>query len=120
MSHVITIAKPGPWRSIRSYRCWCRTAEIGGGEIVMQVAIRDELFAQVHADRRLCGMGMNTFGRRATRYGVGSTSRDERPHGCAAVVLSPEFVAELTAGMVTDDDVGSDNEGESIGGQGGG
>jgi hypothetical protein len=92
-------AKAGPWRSIRSKKCWCKTRDLGGGEIELMVAVRHELFAQLKADRRLCEMGPNRFSRRAERYGVGKPDPDERPHGQRAVVLSREFVADLTAGL---------------------
>ena len=96
-------AKPGPWRSIRSKRCWCKSLVLCGGEIRLQVAIRHELFSQVRADPRLCEMGANTFGRRAVQYGVGSVARNDRPHGLSAVVLSDEFVSELMASINTDE-----------------
>lgn len=92
-------AKPGPWRAIRSKRCWCKTKDLGGGEIELQVAIRHELFAQVGADRRLREMGSNTFTRRAERYGVGRRSESDRPHGQRAIVLNAEFVADLIANL---------------------
>src|SRR5262249_14627880 len=68
-------AKPGPWRSIRSKKCWCRARVIPGGEIVLMVAIRHELFAQVPADKRLRDMGPKRFARRAARYGVGRSDQ---------------------------------------------
>jgi hypothetical protein len=87
--------KPGPWRAIRSKRCWCRTLVLPDGEVRLQVAIRVELFAQMRADRRLCSMNANTFARRAERYGVGTSTREARPHGLSAVLLNAEFVADL-------------------------
>lgn len=98
----VKFAKPGPWRSIRSKKCWCKYVKLPGGELRLMVAIRHELFAQVHADRRLCEMGPHTFTLRAGRYGVGHSTREERPHGEAAVVLNPEFLAELTASLPDD------------------
>jgi hypothetical protein len=92
-------AKPGPWRSIRSLRCWCRTRVSQTGELILDVAIRHELFAQIKADPRLVGLNANTFGRRAKRYGVGEVSEKERPHGTRAVVLATAFVQELTEGF---------------------
>jgi hypothetical protein len=92
-------AKPGPWRSIRSLRCWCKLAVKDGGEVELRVAIRHELFAQIRADRRLSEMGANTFTRRATRYGVGTSDRGDRPHGLSAVVLDAALVADLIAGL---------------------
>ncbi|VTS01723.1 unnamed protein product [Gemmata massiliana] len=91
-------AKPGPWRSIRSFRCWTKCRSVGG-TIELLVAVRHELFAQLKADRLLCDLTANTFARRCARYGIGTSSRNERPEGESAVVLCPEFVTELTAGI---------------------
>jgi hypothetical protein len=96
-------AKPGPWRSIRGKLCWCRLVEHEGGELELRVAIRQGLFAQMRADRRLVAMGENKFTRRAKRYGVGQSSRDDRPHGRSAVVLARDFVEDLTASFPADD-----------------
>jgi hypothetical protein len=49
-------------------------------------------------------MGDNTFTRRAARYGVGTSSRGDRPHGLSAVVLDRVFVEELTAGLPDDEE----------------
>jgi hypothetical protein len=97
-------AKPGPWRSIRGKKCWCKLVEGEGGEITLKVAIRPELFAQVAADRRLRSMPSNTFTRRAEKYGVGSTSRRDRPHGVSALVLADDLVADLVAGIPDEHD----------------
>ena len=53
-------------------------------------AAPQSLFAQLHADRRLCEMTLNTFTRRAARYGIGSSTRADRPDGKSAVVMNPE------------------------------
>src|SRR5206468_149394 len=95
----LAFVKPGPWRSIRDKLCWCRYDELPGGELVLRVAIRHGVFTQVKADRRLVVMKENTFTRRAKRYGIGTSSRDERPHGRSAIVLHDELVADLTASM---------------------
>ncbi|MFM8270922.1 MAG: hypothetical protein ACKODX_01095 [Gemmata sp.] len=100
-------AKSGPWRSIRSYRCWCKVGHGDGGELVVQVAVRHELFAQVKADRRLCQLTSNIFTRRAVRYGVGAADRAERPHGQSAVVLDAAFVEELLRSTPSDEPAGS-------------
>lgn len=97
------LAKPGPWRDVRGFKCWFKIREKGGGEIELAVAVRHELFSQTSADRRLMEMGPNTFARRCQRYGVGSSTRDGRPHGQAAVILAPEFVADLMAGLPGDE-----------------
>jgi hypothetical protein len=96
-------AREGPWRSIRSKRCWCKTRLDAGGELVLMVAIRHELFAQLRASPRLCAMGANRFGRRAERYGVGSSSEADRPHGRRAVILADDFVADLLESLPDDD-----------------
>jgi hypothetical protein len=95
-------AKDGVWRSIRSKRCWCRLKKLEGGEVELQVAVRHELFGQLKADKRLADLTANAFGRRAARYGVGTSTREERPHGLSAVVLDPAFIRELTAGAPAD------------------
>lgn len=95
----VKFAKPGPWRSIRSKKCWCKCEVTERGVFILHVAIRAELFGQLRADRLLCSMNQNTFTRRAARYGVGSSNRDDRPHGLAAVVLDDAFVASLTTGI---------------------
>jgi hypothetical protein len=88
-------AKPGPWRAIRGKHCWTRLVELGGGEVVVKVAIRHGIFAQMKADRRLCGMGETKFATRAKRYGVGTSSEADRPCGHRAVVLADDFVSDL-------------------------
>jgi putative DNA primase/helicase len=102
-------ARAGPWRTVRSKRCWCKLREDGGGELVLGVAVRQDLFAQLRADRRLCALGENTFARRCDRYGVGTSSRADRPHGLSAVVLSDDFLAPLTAGLSAGDDADADD-----------
>lgn len=99
----VKLAKPGPWRTIRSKKCWCKTREVEGGELVLMVAVRHELFAQLKADRRLCAMGPKRFARRAARYGVGHALPEDRPHGIRAIILDASFVADLTAALPEDD-----------------
>ena len=96
-------AKIGPWRDVRSKRCWCKFDVKDDGEAVLMIAIRHELFSQVRADRRLCNLGSKAFARRAARYGVGRSTPTERPHGLNAIILDPEFVADLVAGLPDDD-----------------
>jgi phage terminase large subunit-like protein len=71
-------AKPGVWKSIRNKECFCKLVEVSGGELVLTVAIRHELFAQLRADRRLIGMGEKTLSIRAARYGVGRVVMGQR------------------------------------------
>jgi hypothetical protein len=82
---------------VRSYRLWCRRDELAGGELVLRVAIRCELFAQVQADRRLVEMPPKTFALRAAAYQVGRSQADERPQGRRAILLDAEFVVDLLA-----------------------
>jgi hypothetical protein len=104
----VKFAKTGPWRKIRSKECYCKLVDLGGGEVRLRVAIHPELFTQVGAERRLRSMSGNTFTRRAAKYGVGTTSRADRPQGRSAVVLNDDFVADLTAGIPDEDDANSD------------
>lgn len=97
-------AKVGPWRSIRSKKCWCKCVPKPPDQLVLMVAIRHELFSQLKADRRLSEMGANTFGRRAERYGVGKSDRRDRPHGQSAIILDPEFLCELAGSGPTKDE----------------
>ncbi|MBA4065465.1 MAG: hypothetical protein C0501_17475 [Isosphaera sp.] len=107
----LKFAKLGPWKSIRSKRCWCKVVPLGGGEIVTKVAVRVELFGQLRSDRTLSEMTQNTFAARAEKYGVGASTRQDRPEGRAAVVLSDSFVAELTEGIPLDpEDLGRSPE----------
>lgn len=101
-------AKPGPWRTIRSKKCWCKAFDLTGGEIILRVAVRVELFAQMRGDKRLCQMSQSQFTKLAERYGVGSSNRDDRPHGLTAVVLDDQFVSTLTAGL-TDPEIEDPN-----------
>jgi len=97
-------AKLGPWRDIRSKRSWTKFRQAADGELILMIAIRHELFAQLRADRRLSEMGAKVFARRAARYGVGRSTPAERPHGVNAIVLSDDFVCDLIAGLPDDPD----------------
>jgi hypothetical protein len=102
----VLFAKPGPWKTIRSKKLWCRLEERDGGEVVLQVALHHEVFAQLRADRRLTGLKASEFNRRAGRYGVGRSGRGvDRPGGRRAFVLADDFVADLIATF--DDDAES-------------
>lgn len=103
-------AKPGRARSIRDYRVYCRIVDKGGGEIELRVGIRHDLFGQVKADRRLIDMGPTRFARLCTKYGVSTSTADGRMCGERAVILHPEFVADMTA---TFPDGGDDPDRES-------
>jgi hypothetical protein len=96
-------AEPGPWRDIRDKQCWCKRRELPDGEMELVVAVRHGLFSQVAADRRLRDMGANTFTRRCERYGVGTSTRQNRPHGFSAIVLGAGFVADLIDPISSDE-----------------
>jgi hypothetical protein len=111
MGWAAKFAKPGPWRDVRSLACWCRLTEPTAGEQMLHVAIRHELFAQVAADRRLREMGATMFARLAGKYGVGTSTEKDRPHGRRAIVLDPAFVADMMTG-VDDENLPVANEDE--------
>jgi hypothetical protein len=96
-------AKVGPWRGIRSKRCWTKWRVVPGKNGELMIAIRHELFAQLGADRKLRDMGSKKFAIRAARYGVGVSTKDDRPHGVSAIVLDPAFVADLIAELPDDE-----------------
>jgi hypothetical protein len=89
-------AREGPWRSIRSYQVWTRLAKDSDGRTHLQVAVRAELFAQIK-HRPLESLTPRRFRRLCEAYGVGTSSDSERPHGCRAVVLPPDFIEALLA-----------------------
>jgi hypothetical protein len=104
-------AKPGPWRSIRGKLCWVREGvrEDEPGEVEIQIAIHQGLFGQMKADRSLIRMTQPKFARRAKRYGLGESTRGERPCGHYAVVLDRKFVADLIgAGAAEEESEGPD------------
>ncbi len=99
------LASVGPWRDIRDLACWTKFLEAPeGGELVLQIALRHELFSQVGADRKIRQLKPNTFARRARKYGIGRSTRNDRPHGFSAIVLDTAFVAALVAGMPDDEE----------------
>jgi putative DNA primase/helicase len=81
-------AKPGPWKSIRSYCLWTTLSE---GRL--RVAMKFELFGQINQDWR--DLGKHKFARLCERYMVGKASEECRPGGCRAIELDPDFIAEL-------------------------
>jgi hypothetical protein len=100
----VKFAREGPWRSIRGKLCWVRKAVDEHGEVYLQIAINQGLFAQMKAERSLTRMTPTKFAKRAKRYGLGESTRDERPHGYPAVVLDRKFVAELIGTGIPEDD----------------
>ena len=103
----VRFAKQGPWRDIRGKRCWVKQVVDENGEVRLAIAIRHELLSQLRADRRLTEMRPVTFANRCKLYGVGSSTRKDRPHGFSAIILSPEFVENLMGTAPDDDDLGS-------------
>jgi len=83
------LARPGPWRDIRSYRLWCRR----NGDGRLQVAVRADLHAQV-GPRELAGLSHRDYARQAELYGVGAAAK---AGGERVVVLADAYVADLTA-----------------------
>jgi hypothetical protein len=98
-------AKLGPWRDIRSLACWTRLTEPTAGEMLLHVAIRHELFAQMAADKRLREMGATMFARLAGKYGIGASTEKDRPHGRRAIVLDQALVADMTEGIADDENL---------------
>lgn len=102
-------AKSGPWRSIRSYRLWCRLAHEPGGGVRLQVALRAELFAQLNA-RELAKINPTKFARLCATYGVGQSLESERPQGKRAVILEDGFLHELFSGPEPDQKAAKEGE----------
>jgi hypothetical protein len=96
-------AKMGPWRDIRGKKVWVKLQDCSDGEVLLKVAVRHELFAQIGADRWLRALGPDAFTDLARKYGVGLSTRKDRPHGHTAVVLADAFVADLLAGLPNDE-----------------
>jgi hypothetical protein len=103
-------AGKGRFADIRELKIWSRTLSKENGELVIEVALRHELFSQIKADKRLIEMGPGKFNERVERYGVGKVGGQKvRPHGNWAVVLNPGFVADLL-GSVDVEDVQDDSQ----------
>jgi hypothetical protein len=91
-------SKDGRWQDIRGHRIWTRKEHVDGAPPAgrLAVALSADLFSQLHrAD--LAKLGPNRFGRLCRLYGVGVDRPNTKVNGCRAVILTPEFVAELTA-----------------------
>ncbi len=87
-------AKPGPWRQVRSFSCWiCSEGPPPAGRL--RIAIRCELFDQLHRGDPLSAIGAPKFTRLCGMYDVGGPLK---AGGERAVELSAEFLAELLAG----------------------
>lgn len=102
----VKFAKVGQWRDIRSLACWTRLTQPTPGELQLHVAIRHELFSQVHgADKWLRTMGATAFATFAKKYGIGVSSEKDRPQGRRAIVLETDFLNDLTAGISDDENL---------------
>jgi hypothetical protein len=86
-------AKPGKWQRVRSYQLWIRkdSTDPGGR---LQVALRVELFGQVHCTT-LARLGQNAFGRLAAMYDVAAPQEDNRVSGRRVVILADAFLEDL-------------------------
>jgi hypothetical protein len=85
-------ARSGPWKSIRSYRIWCRTVPTPSGMPRVEVALRAELFGQL-GYRPLAEISATKFARLCEAYGVGDAGG--RVQGERAIVLAPGFLDGL-------------------------
>jgi hypothetical protein len=101
-------AKPGPWKSVRSYYVWSRWAGTGADKS-FRVAIRPELMAQLGL-RDLAQLGQDRLADLCERYGVGRRCRAGRG-GQRAIELDPDWLLELLEGP-------GPTEGDSQGGSG--
>lgn len=89
-------ARGGPWKSIRSFACWCRIEETAAGTPRLAVAVRADLFKQLPY-RPLAELTPTRFARLCAAYGAGVANDGERPQGRRAVVLEPAFLDGLLA-----------------------
>jgi hypothetical protein len=111
ISWCLSFAKPGPWRSIRSKCLWCKAIAGAHGVLAFKIAFRPGLLTQLKADRRLTELRPSVFTDRAVRYGVATRGGADRPHGMRALILTDEFVADLTDGVPDDpEEFDTDNE----------
>jgi hypothetical protein len=84
-------AKSGPYKKVRSYWCWtCK--EGTGKETVLRVALRKELFGQLHHGAELAKISATKFSRLCGLYGIGTPGK---ACGGRVIELSQEFIAEL-------------------------
>jgi hypothetical protein len=83
----VVFAKPGSWKSIRSYLCWSMRGE--DGEV--RIALRSGLFGQV-GPRELAEYTQREFANLAEMYDVGAC---DRACGQRVVELAADFIAEL-------------------------
>jgi len=88
-------AKEGPWKTVRSYKVWCRFHVGPEGQRQLEVALRAELFTQL-SYRPLIDLTQTKFASLCGIYNIGTA---ERAQGVRAVVLTQEFVDGLVADL---------------------
>jgi hypothetical protein len=103
-------AKANRWADVRGYFAWSRSAppEATGGTPRLRVAIRVELFQQLHY-APLAVMSQEDFRRMCELYGVG-TQVKVKGGKARAVELTHEFLADLLAAPVDDQDSRTDGQ----------
>ena len=88
-------AKAKQWGDVRGHRCWSRLQESATAKPQLRVALRVELFHQLHlAD--LAKFSQEEFRNLCELYGVGIRCK-VRGGNTRAVELTPEFIADLEA-----------------------
>jgi Primase C terminal 2 (PriCT-2) len=85
------LARPSPWKDIRSYCVWCRLTAPRDQGGRLQVAVRVELHTQV-GPRELADLPHRAYAEQAEVYGVG---RKAKAGGQRAVVLADDYLAGL-------------------------
>jgi hypothetical protein len=84
-------ARPGrQWGSIRGYALWCRRVPL---TLALDIAFRRDLFGQV-GPPELARLRQRELSDLCIQYGVG---RPDRAGGDRAIVLLPEYLADLAA-----------------------
>jgi hypothetical protein len=87
-------ARPGRWDSIRGHTLWVRREPIRDAGERLAIALRVELFHQIHF-RPFASLTQNKFGRLAALYGVGEDRANRKVNGVRATILTLEFIDEL-------------------------
>jgi hypothetical protein len=87
---AVRFAKGDRWQSVRGFSIWSRVVNSPAGIPQFEVAIRSELFSQIHF-RPLEGMGRTKFSRLCEHYGVG---RADKATGKRAVILEQDFLQQ--------------------------
>ena len=87
-------AKAGRWQSVRGFRIWSRLD--GDPPVDLRVAVRVELFGQLHAGGSLARLAPRRFTELCMLYGIGGPCRVQGGDA-RAVELSEKYLAELLA-----------------------